>query len=129
MRCFYFLILISLAGCFDASRPAHTIRAEQVVTLTGDAWGCESLVRLGRAAEHFNRNEYTAWAEELEPPFCFNRPGDPGEWTVYEVNGGAIRVGKSTALQYAAAAELSLPYDLMRQYWVPYTFIVQDNME
>jgi hypothetical protein len=125
MRNCFFLIILTLAACSDApSAPAHSFKAEQVVTLTENAWGCESYMQLGRAADHYNKGEYSAWAEELDPPLCFNGPEDPGEWTVYEVNGAAVRVGKATAQQYEAASKLSPPYDLMRQYWVPSKFVV-----
>jgi hypothetical protein len=108
----------ALSACDPKASPVRTssedgnperIHADQEVTLTSQAFGCEMLSRFSKAVEHYSRQELTAWAQITgDKPYCFNSATLPNGmyWTVLQVRGNLMEVKQTTLSQYELDRDL-----------------------
>lgn len=111
----------ALAGCgqseagLSAARNPNELKADDVVAMGDDSYGCESQSQLAQALEHRNKSELTAWAKIVNNnPWCFYSPNlKAGQtWTVLQIDGAVMQIGQTTLAQY----ELD-PSRHKRSYW------------
>jgi hypothetical protein len=83
----------------------HGIKADDIVTLSTSAFGCESEMDFMNAIKHYGNKEYAAWADDVADKIrCFHGGGSDKktlEWTVFQVQGDVVQVGFMTAAQVA----------------------------
>lgn len=97
---------------------------EQIVYVSPSGFGCDTMHRLNVAIEHYNMNEITAWATATAAPNCFAYIKNSGEWTIYQIRGNAVKIGKSTLAQHNAVKDRD-DFDRYRQYWVPGSYLLE----
>jgi hypothetical protein len=82
-----------------------SFKADDEVTLSDSAYGCESQVSFANAVEHYARKEYAAWAEVIgRGPSCFGMTDRNGrqssyKWTVLQIRGDLAQVGFTNSAQ------------------------------
>lgn len=116
MRVLTLLVLLGLAACQQAAPPPvaaqddpmlnpRGVRADDVVTMAPESYGCDDQERFGQAIYRDLRREHALWSEVLGyGPACFyGRDLKPGqEFTVLTVEGALMLVAQRTVSQRAS---------------------------
>lgn len=120
------VVAFFVAGALiDAPETAEKkFRPQQIVYVSHSGFGCDTMQRLNVAIEHYNRNEITAWAAATRAPSCFAYIKDSGAWTIYQIRGNAVKIGKATLAQHDVVKDRD-DFDRYRQYWVPGRYLVE----
>ncbi|MFC4729091.1 hypothetical protein [Coralloluteibacterium thermophilus] len=118
MRIILLAAVLALTACAQAV-PEPRFRAQEEVTLTDDAYGCQSIRDLQTVMGHRARGEYSAAAAVLARGnhWCFDRAGTEHAFTVFQVRGDAVQIGIGTIDQYRARDDWT-EIDPLQQYWV-----------
>lgn len=117
--CFALICIIIGAAVYHLTKTAPAIanqpqqkayepRADELVVLGSGAFGCMSLADFERAQDHYNRAEYSAWAEITTDKYCFFRRDGDAEiaWTVLQVRDDLMQIGIKRASEYSKNPEL-----------------------
>jgi hypothetical protein len=128
-------LMVVLAICFltsgcDSSNPsdsaaapdAQLIKADQEVQLNPSNYGCEYPIVLEAAIDHYQRQEFAAWASTTGGPGCFSSLPTGLRWTVLQVRGSAAQIGFHTTSEYEAG-RVDAPDVGQHDYWVPLKFL------
>lgn len=93
-----------------ALAPANTYRpkADELIGLNPSAFGCVSETNFSQSLFHYNRSEFTAWAERTKGADCFHqRDVDTGvTWTVLQIRDDLMQVGLKQASEYSKNPEV-----------------------
>lgn len=83
-------------------------KAEDQAWLDVAAFGCVSSSDFDRAIEHFNRSEYSAFADVTGDDSCFHQTDlDPDtSWTIMQIRGDLMQVGLRHASKYSKDMKL-----------------------
>jgi len=90
--------------------PANTYRpkADELIGLHPSAFGCVSETNFSQSLFHYNRSEFTAWADRTKGADCFDqRDVNPGvTWTVLQIRDDLMQVGLKQASEYSKNPEV-----------------------
>lgn len=90
-----------LAGVLEARKASNiandpnAIHADDVITLSDSAYGCQYESKFAEALRHYDAKELTAWAQIInDEPYCFySHTATPGQkWTVLQVKDNVMQV-------------------------------------
>ncbi|MDP4572276.1 hypothetical protein Q8O96_24695 [Pseudomonas sp. LPH60] len=89
-------------------KKAYEPKADEQVILGSGAFGCMSLSDFERAQDHYNRAEYSAWAEITADKYCFFRRDGEADiaWTVLQVRDDLMQIGIKRASEYSKNPDL-----------------------
>lgn len=71
------------------------LRADSLIVMNEDSYGCESPSRFAEAVTHQSNKEITAWRRIVDDrPACFNErdAGAKGKWVVLHINDTAMQI-------------------------------------
>lgn len=108
MKVLIALLILSLSACGQtkkekdsASNPSN-LSADQVVVMSKSSFGCEYLNKLDEAISHYNKKEFSAWAQITgDKPYCFSGSSlaENQTWTVLQIKGNLMQIGLTTQNQ------------------------------
>ncbi|WP_404941619.1 hypothetical protein [Pseudomonas danubii] len=117
--CFALICVIISAAIYHLTRAAPNVtrqpeqqayvpKADDQIFLDLAAFGCMSAGDFDRAIDHYNRGEYSAWADITVSKYCFfQKDVSPDiSWTVMQVRDGAMQVGLKRAAEYSKNPDL-----------------------
>jgi len=86
-----------------AATPETPLRADDVVRMSHDSFGCEFESKFAEAVTHYTHKEMSAWARIVnDAPWCFSgidlKSGQT--WTILQVSGSTIQIAQTTVAQY-----------------------------
>ena len=81
----------------------NTIHADDEISMSPNAFGCEYLSKFAEAVQHYESRELSAWAAIVnDEPYCFSgislKAGQ--KWTVVQVRGNLMQISQTTYEQY-----------------------------
>lgn len=103
------IVFFVLAGCgpseseLAAARNPNGLKADDVVAMVDESYGCESQSKFAQALEHRNKSEMNAWAKIVSnKPWCFSASNlKAGQtWTVLQIDGAIMQISQTTLAQY-----------------------------
>ncbi|WP_443696242.1 SH3 domain-containing protein [Pseudomonas sp.] len=83
--------------------------ADMQIGLSDSAFGCVSASDLTTALDHYQKSEFSAWAEITGSSYCFHQSDVVSglTWTVLQIRGEAMQVGIKKVSEYSKAPELA----------------------
>lgn len=83
-------------------------KPDDLIKLNPSAFGCVSESNFSQSLFHYNRSEFTAWADSTKGADCFHqRDMSPGvAWTVLQVRNDLMQVGLKRATEYSKNPEV-----------------------
>lgn len=99
----YRLIPTTHAPSHTAVPATFSLAADDLVVLDSSAFGCVSATDFNESMFHYNRSEFTAWADRTSGENCFLQKdlAKGIRWTVLHVRDDLVQVGLKRPTEYA----------------------------
>lgn len=104
----YRIIPASSSSPFVSTANTYHPNADELISLSSSAFGCVSEQGFSQSLFHYNRSEFTAWADKTKGPDCFHQGDlDPGlTWTVLQIRNDLMQIGLKRASEYSKNPDL-----------------------
>jgi hypothetical protein len=91
-------------GALKEYRP----KADELIGLNPSAFGCISETNFSQSMFHYNKSEFTAWAERTKGADCFHQRDISADlaWTVLQVRDDLMQIGLKQASEYSKSPEV-----------------------
>ncbi len=108
MKLFSVLLFLFLSACGPSQKEngstsnPNNLKADQEIVMSKNAYGCEYLEKFTEAVTHYNKNEFSAWAQITgDKPWCFSGSdlAKGQTWTVLQIRENLMQIGLTTATQ------------------------------